>query len=89
MLNFLTTYYKVTEDNKEILRQLLIDEDIRNYAGDPVDLDSYLQVGHVIGNDGHISNNSKETGYWIKTSYLTGRQYRKVTTNVAQLMNVD
>ena len=25
----------------------------------------------------------------IKTSYLTGRQYRKVTTDVAQLMKVD
>lgn len=61
MLNFLKTYYKVTDENKEILRQLMIDEDIRNYAGDP--LDSYLQVGHVIGNDGYISNNSKETGY--------------------------
>lgn len=35
MLNFLKTYYKVTDENKEILRQLMIDEDIRNYAGDP------------------------------------------------------
>lgn len=61
MLNFLKTYYKVTDENKEILRQLMIDEDICNYAGDPVDLDSYLQVGHVIGNEGHISNNSKNS----------------------------
>ena len=43
MLNFLKTYYKVTDENKEILRQLMIDEDIRNYAGDPVDLDSHSQ----------------------------------------------
>ena len=33
MLNFVENYYEVTESNKELLRKLMIEEDILGYNG--------------------------------------------------------
>lgn len=33
MLDFVENYYEVTEENKELLRRKIIEEDIRDYNG--------------------------------------------------------
>lgn len=50
MLNFIENYYEVTEQNKEVLRRKMIEEDIRVYNGDKADVNYLVQVGHVLGN---------------------------------------
>ena len=41
MLNFVENYYEVTESNKDLLRKLMIEEDIRNYSGRKLDLNFF------------------------------------------------
>lgn len=51
MLDFIENYYEVTENNKEVLRQLMIAEDVQcTYDGDPVSIDKCLWTGYVLGN---------------------------------------
>ena len=44
MLNFVENYYEVTEQNKELLRRKMIEEDIRDYNGDKVNVDYLLAI---------------------------------------------
>lgn len=39
MLNFVENYYEVTEENKELLRRQIIDEDILGYDGHKANVD--------------------------------------------------
>lgn len=56
MLNFVENYYEVTEQNKELLRQQMIDEDILGYDGHKANVDFLVQVGKVLGN---IANDNR------------------------------
>lgn len=49
MLNFVENYYEVTEENKELLRRQMIDEDILGYDGHKANVDFLVQVGKVQG----------------------------------------
>lgn len=49
MLDFVKYCYEVTEENKDTLRQMIIDEDIRDYYDCKFDV-SNVQVGRVLGN---------------------------------------
>ena len=43
MLNFIENYYEVTEQNKELLRHKIIDEDILDYNGHKDNVD-FLEI---------------------------------------------
>lgn len=80
MLDFVENYYEVTERNKELLRQKLIDEDIRNYSGHKVNLDFYLKIGQVLGNIN--DDNPKHTGFWYSRVLLTENEQKKIRTTI-------
>ena len=79
MLNFFTTYYEVTEQNKELLRKMIIDEDIRDYNGNKFIVD-LLKPGQVLGNN--YNNNPKYTGIWSSRNAMWASDRKKITTHV-------
>lgn len=82
MLNFFTTYYEVTEQNKDLLRRKIIEEDIRDYNGDKVNVDYLVQVGKVLGNV--YDDNPKCTGAWISRKSMIGDRLKKLTTHITK-----
>ena len=66
MLNFIENYYEVTEQNKDLLRRKIIEEDIRDYNGNKVNLKFFIQVGNVLGNnsDGNHKNTEAYTEHF-------------------------
>ena len=82
MLNFIENYYEVTEQNKEVLRRKMIEEDIRVYNGDKA------EVGHVLGNKrNHYPN---RTGFWSSRRAMFKADRKKITTDIVKpLMKVD
>lgn len=80
MLDFVNHYYEVTKENVELLRQMIEDEDIRRYDGRKINVDDFVKVGKVLGNN--RDDNPKRAGRW--SSRLTMNEYslKKVTTKV-------
>ena len=80
MLDFVNHYYEVTKENIDRLRQMMIDEGIRNPHNLKLDLDYVLQVGHVLGN---ITNkNPKQTKYWDSKDYMSASELEKITNEL-------
>jgi len=65
MLDFVENYYEVTEQNKDLLRRKIIEEDIRDYNGDKVNVDYLVQVGKVLGNVYDDNPSAQELGYHV------------------------
>ncbi len=88
MLNFVENYYEVTEQNKELLRRKIIEEDILGYDGHKANVDFLVQVGKVLGN---IANdNPMMVGSWHSRQSLTDDDCKKLTTHVVTpLMKVE
>ena len=82
MLNFVENYYEVTEQNKELLRRKIIEEDIRDYNGDKVNVDYLVQVGKVLGNV--YDDNPKCTGAWISRKSMIDDRLKKLTTHITK-----
>ena len=88
MLNFVENYYEVTEQNKDLLRRKMIEEDIRAYNGDKVDVNYLVQVGHVLGNKRNRYPN--RTGFWSSRRAMFKAERKKITTDIVKpLMKVD
>lgn len=84
MLDFVNHYYEVTEENIESLRHMMIEEDIRDYCNDKLDLDFCVQVGYVLGNIATI--NPKQTGLWQFKRYMDSNELKKVTTELPNML---
>ena len=80
MLDFVKNYYEVTEENKDTLRQMIIDEDIRDYDDCKFDV-SNVQVGRVLGNV-EDNPNPKRTGFWTSKDVMWDWDLEKVTTEL-------
>jgi len=80
MLDFAKYCYEVTEENKDALRQMIIDEDIRDYYDCKFDV-SHVQVGRVLGNVDD-NPNPKQTGYWASKDVMWDCDLEKVTTEL-------
>lgn len=84
MLDFIENYYEVTVSNKEVLRQLMIAEDVQcTYDGDPVKLDKCLCVGYVLGNFRH-DGNPKHAQVCLSTNGVSNTERYKITTRVTK-----
>ena len=79
MLDFVENYYEVTEENKELLRRQMIDEDILDYNGHNFRVD-LLKPGQVIGNN--YNNNPTHTGIWPSRNTMRASDRKKITTHV-------
>ena len=84
MLDFVNHYYEVTEDNIDQLRQLIIDEDIRDPYGSKLILEYALQVGHVFGNIN--TNNPKQTKCWWTKDDMSASELEKLTTELPKVL---
>ena len=80
MLNFIENYYEVTEQNKDLLRRKIIEEDIRDYNGNKVNLKFFIQVGNVLGNNS--DDNPKHTGFWASRRNMSKAERKKLTTDI-------
>ena len=84
MLDFINNYYEVTESNKEVLRQLMVAEDIQcTYDGDPVSIDKCLWAGYVLGNTKH-DGNPKHAQVCLSTNGVPKTERYKITTRVTK-----
>ena len=80
MLDFIEHYYEVTESNKDELRKLMIVEDIRSYTGRTLDLNYFVRVGRVLGNNS--DDNPKHTGFWHSRNTMHDDERKKLTTDI-------
>ena len=80
MLNFVKHYYEVTEENVSLLRQMMKAEDIRFYNGSSLNIDEFVRVGRVIGNN--QTKNPKRTGFWSSRHAMGEDSLKKVTTTI-------
>lgn len=80
MLDFVNHYYEVTKENVELLRQMIKDEDIRRYDGRKIDVDDFVIVGKVLGNN--RDDNPKCAGRWSSRRTMNEYSLKKVTTKV-------
>lgn len=82
MLNFIDHFYEVTEANRSILCQLIQQYDIRRYNGDPINVDNFVTVGRVLGNN--RNDNPKQCGYWSSTATMSHDELQQRTTDVCK-----
>lgn len=82
MLNFVKHYYEVTEENHDILCQMIKAEDIRYYSGTKVNVDDFVRIGRVLGNN--QNDNPKQCGYWTSKSNMYNHELKKLTTEVCK-----
>ena len=88
MLNFVENYYEVTDQNKDLLRRKMIEEDIRAYNGDKADISFLVRIGHVLGNK--RSSYPNRTGFWSSRETMNTCEQKKITTDIVKpLMKVD
>lgn len=80
MLDFVNNYYEVTKENVSLLRQMIEDEDIRRYDGRKIDVDDFVIVGKVLGNN--RDDNPKCAGRWSSRYTMSESSLKKVTTKV-------
>lgn len=82
MLDFVNHYYEVTEENIDVLRKLIVDEEIRNISGHKLSplLDMYVKVGYVLGNT--RTDNPKQTSAWFSKRRFSASRLEKVTTQL-------
>lgn len=86
MLNFVKHYYEVTDENINQLKYLIKAEDIRDYDGHKVDIDGFVTVGHVLGNNHPFDGNPKHTGLWREKGWMNSFDLKKVTTKVPNMV---
>lgn len=80
MLDFVKHYYEVTEENINQLKRLMKDENIRFYDGISINIDEFVRIGRVLGNN--QDDNSKCTGFWSSRHTMRESSLKKVTTTV-------
>ena len=79
MLYFVNHYYEVTEENINVLQQMMKVERIYDYGNRYWNY-SGISVGQVIGNN--RTNDPKQTGYWLSKREMYQSDLKKVTTKV-------
>ena len=84
MLNFINHYYEVTNENIDQLKHLMKNEDIQHYGGRKIDIDDFVRIGRVLGNN--RNDNPKRCGYWSSKSNMSKRELKKHTTEVCKLI---
>lgn len=86
MLDLINHYYEVTDANKDLLKHLMDVEGIRFYDDSTINIDEYVTVGRVIGNNDPFDHNPKHTGIWTSKERLTASELQKLTTEPPKVL---